>query len=125
MASKKTPKSKWNRALPASIFLLIGAACFYSMDILTLALNYPSPSATGFIEWPGGKVPILQKFHLLPILDEVFRDVTIGFAPSTLGWDPVARWQMGTFLQDCGVMYFIWGMESMRRGVKEGGGPIY
>ncbi|KAJ4299837.1 hypothetical protein N0V90_005083 [Kalmusia sp. IMI 367209] len=112
-----------SRALPASIFIVLSLVCFYLMGIISLIIDFPSPTATGFIEWPNGKIPILEKFHWLSFLDVVIRDVTVGFAPSSFGYDDVSRWQMMNFLMDPRVFYVIWGFESLRRGVTSG--PAY
>ncbi|KAF1966746.1 hypothetical protein BU23DRAFT_661751 [Bimuria novae-zelandiae CBS 107.79] len=114
-----------SRALPASIFIFISLLCLFLMDILSMIREFPSPTATGFYEWPGGKVAILERFHsaLFRPLDVVFRDVTVGFAPSSYGADDVSRWQMMNFLLDPGVFYAIWGFESLRGSVN--GGPVY
>lgn len=95
------------------------------MDIISLIRDFPPPAATGYFEWSGGKVAILESFHwgLFRPLDVVFRDVTVGFAPSSYGTDDVSRWQMLNFLTDPGVFYAIWGFESLRGGLQ--GGPIY
>lgn len=93
------------------------------MDIITLIKKYPQPAPSGSIEWASGKVPILDKFHLLSFLDVPIRDVTVGFAPSSFGYDSVSRWQMMNFLMDVGVFYMVWGFESLRYGVKSG--PVY
>ncbi|KAF2265030.1 hypothetical protein CC78DRAFT_579711 [Lojkania enalia] len=107
------PSNLWRICL-ASPFLFLSVACFYLMNIISLIQDFPSPSATGRIEWSSGSLPILQKFHLIPFLDEVFRDITVGFAPSTLGYDDVSRWSMTGFITDCGILYMVWLLESSR-----------
>ncbi|KAF2801072.1 hypothetical protein K505DRAFT_227365 [Melanomma pulvis-pyrius CBS 109.77] len=79
-----------------------------------MILDFDPPSATGRIAWDGGSIPILQKFHMIPFLDEVFRDVTIGFGPSTLEYDAPTWWQMFSFLNDFGVLYMICLLEATR-----------
>lgn len=112
------------RILPASIFIFISLSCFYLMDMITLITKFPSPTASGHIEWQNGTLPILDKFHWLRPLDHVIREITPGFAPSSFGYDNVSRWQMMNFIiSDPGVFYFIWGCESLRRGVR--GGPAF
>lgn len=112
-----TQRSKLGRALPASVFLALGAGAFYLMDMLTLSMYYDSPSATGFISHGNGvKTKILERFHWIGFFDEVFRDVTVAFAPTSLGFDQVSRWQMMTFMVDCGVMYMIQVFEGLRKG---------
>src|SRR5436305_10809776 len=105
-----TPSSKLQRAVPASVFVVLAALCFYLMDIPSLIKDFPPPSASGYITWHNGKVKILEKFHQISFLDEVFRDVTVGFAPSSFGYDDVSRWQMMNFMMDIGVQYTIWGL---------------
>lgn len=56
-------------------------------------------------------------------MDPVIREITPGFAPSSIGYDDVSRWQMINFLiADPGMFYAIWGFESLRKGVR--GGPV-
>jgi hypothetical protein len=109
--------SKLRRALLAHPFLYISVGAFFCMDILGMIMR-PSPSATGKIEWDSGSVNILQRFHLLPILDEIYRDVTVGFAPSAFGFDPVSWWQMIVFLNDAGLLHLVWLLESSREGAR-------
>ncbi|KAJ4352225.1 uncharacterized protein N0V89_007572 [Didymosphaeria variabile] len=74
-------------AIPASIFLILSLACFYLMDIVSLIIKFPSPTASGFFEWDNGTLPILDNFHWLRPLDPVIREITPGFAPSSFGYD--------------------------------------
>jgi hypothetical protein len=37
------------------------------------------------------------------------------FTPVVYGYDPTSRAQTGTFLTDIGIIYAIWGFESVRR----------
>jgi hypothetical protein len=117
MATNTQP-SKLRRALPASIFIALGATAFYLMDIGTLFFNYEPPSAKGFISHGNGvQTQILKSFHWIGPLDEVFRDVTVGFAPSSMGFDQISRWQMYSFMVDIGVMYMIHAFEGLRKDV--------
>ncbi|KAF2107734.1 hypothetical protein BDV96DRAFT_588660 [Lophiotrema nucula] len=102
------------RTLLALPFVALSVVCFFLMDILALIRDFPPPSATMRITWDTGAIPILQRFHWIPLLDEIYRDVTVGFAPSTLGYDDVSRWHMYNFMSDIGVMYMIWLLESSR-----------
>ncbi|CAI6302388.1 unnamed protein product [Periconia digitata] len=113
-----TQTSKLRRALPASIFLALGATAAYLMDMTTFVFKYEQPSASGFISHGNGdKTAILRSFHWISPLDEVFRDVTVGFAPTTLGYDLISRWQMFSFMVDIGIMYQIHAFEGLRKGV--------
>lgn len=113
-----------SRAVPALIFLTLSVACFFSMDMISLIRDFPPPTATGFIEWSDGKFPIFDKYHWFRPLDPVIREVTVGFAPSSFGYDDVSRWQVMNFIiSDPGIFYLIWGCESMRGAIT--GGPIY
>ncbi|KAF2635231.1 hypothetical protein P280DRAFT_484804 [Massarina eburnea CBS 473.64] len=117
------PSSRLQRALPASVFLILAGICFYLMDILSFVTKFEPPGKSGVISHANGETPILQEFHWIGFLDEVFKDVTVGFAPSSFGYNDVSRWQMSNFMSDVGVAYVIFGLESLRMGIK--GGPIY
>jgi hypothetical protein len=114
----KADGGQTTRRLLGLICIVSGLACGYLMDVPAMINNFPEPSATGFIEWEGGKVRILQRFHWIPFLDEIFRNVTVGFAPSAFGYDEVSRWMMCPFMLDMGVWYMIWLLESSRSGNK-------
>lgn len=106
--------SKLRRAFLANPFIVLSISSFFLMGVITLIQDFDRPSITGKISWKGGSVPILQKFHLIPFLDEVFKDVTVGFGPSTFEYDPPTWWQMFNFLNDFGVLYMIVLLESLR-----------
>ncbi|KAK7180504.1 hypothetical protein DPSP01_006116 [Paraphaeosphaeria sporulosa] len=110
-----------SRVLPASIFIILSVLCFFLMDMISLIVKFPSPTASGFIKWGNGTLPILDKFHWLRPLDPIIREITPGFAPSSFGYDDVSRWQMMNFIiSDPGMFYAIWGFESLRKGVRDG-----
>ncbi|KAF2437549.1 hypothetical protein P171DRAFT_477915 [Karstenula rhodostoma CBS 690.94] len=114
--------SSVSRIFPASVFIVLSLSCFFFMDMISLIINFPSPTASGRIEWDNGTFPILDNFHWLRPLDPIIREITPGFAPSSFGYDDVSRWQMMNFIiSEPGVFYAIWGFESLRRGVR--GGP--
>lgn len=119
--SKPQSTNILTRALLTTPFLLLSAAAFLHMDILGM-MRRPSPSATGKITWDSGSVDILPRFHYLSFLDDIYRDVTVGFAPSAFGYDPVSWWQAFVFLQDVGLLHCVWLLESSREGVWESGG---
>ena len=72
----------------------------------------------GSITWDGGSVPVLSTFYHIKWLDDLWRPVTIIFAPWNFAIDPVAWWQMVTFITDFGVLYSILLIESARRANK-------
>lgn len=110
--------SKVLRALLGLPFLGLGFFCFRLFDN-TKTLEYLSPVLdSGNIEWDGGSIRILERFHYLKFWDEVFRGPTVVFAPSTLGYDDVARWHMISFLTDLGPIYAVLLLESCRVGNK-------
>jgi hypothetical protein len=106
---------KLRRAFDAHPLLILSVASFFLMDIMTMIKDFDRPSITGRISWDTGSVAILQKFHWIPFLDEVFKDVTVGFAPSTFEYDAPTWWQMFNFLNDFGVLYMIVLLEAGRR----------
>ena len=73
---------------------------------------------SGKIEWDGGSIQILERFHYFELWDEVFRGITVVFAPSALGYDDVSWWHMLSFLNDLGPIYAILLLESCRVGNK-------
>jgi hypothetical protein len=60
-------------------------------------------------------VPILEKFHHVKPVDDLWRLATVAFAPSTLGVDLVTWFQMLSFLVDFSLLYLIWLFESTGR----------
>jgi hypothetical protein len=112
-----TRTSELRRVFLALPFLCLSVGAFFSMDMVGMVLR-PSPSATGRIEWDSGSVNILERFHFLRFVDEIFRDVTVGFAPSSFGFDPSSWWQMVVFLNDAGLLHLVWLLESSRQGAK-------
>jgi hypothetical protein len=116
--SAKDNSGTSSRRLWGFVCIVLSLVCGYLMDIPGMISNHPEPSATGYIEWSGGKVPILERFHWIPFLDTIFRNVTVGFAPSSLGYDDVSRWMMCPFMIDMGIWYMIWLLESSRAGNK-------
>ena len=112
------------RALYVLVFLTLSVACFVLMGTVSLIRDFPSPTATGFIEWSDGKLPILENFHWFRPLDPIIREITVGLAPSSFGYDDVGRWQaMNFIISDPGIFYLILGCESLRGAIR--GGPIY
>ena len=69
----------------------------------------------GTIQWDTGSVPIRESFYGVKAVDDLWRPITVAFAPSSFGYDPVSWWQMFSFLSDVGVVYAIWTVESARR----------
>ncbi|KAF2020109.1 hypothetical protein BU24DRAFT_448457 [Aaosphaeria arxii CBS 175.79] len=113
MTPATPPPSNLRRAFEGQILLYLGIVCGVCLDIPSM-MSAPSPSASGQIETPRGPIPIPSNFHYLGFLNVVFRDVTMGFAPSSLEVDERSWWQMIVFINDVGVVYLIWLLESSR-----------
>ncbi|KAI1144246.1 hypothetical protein F5Y05DRAFT_22319 [Hypoxylon sp. FL0543] len=113
MASAKV---RAQRALAAVPFLFIAAWCLHNMDINKLVAMQQPFVESGVIEWENGKkrVLILDHFHNIDILDQLWRGTTATFSPSTFGYDRIAWWQMFSFLVDLGPVYAVWILESCR-----------
>lgn len=107
--------SKLKRAILGTPFLLLAIFAFRAMDLDSIKSFLEPRAQSGKIEWDGGSIPILEKFHHVEFLDDLWRGTTVAFAPSTLGFDAVSRWQMFSFLTDFSALYCIWLMESARR----------
>ncbi|KAI1496169.1 hypothetical protein F5X99DRAFT_401178 [Biscogniauxia marginata] len=109
-------RARIRRAIQAVPFLFIAAWCLRTMDVEKLAANQQPFADSGIIEWEGGKISILDHFHHVEFLDQLWRGTTATFSPSTLGYDPVSSWQTFSFLIDIGPAYAIWLLESYRPG---------
>ncbi|OTA93717.1 hypothetical protein M434DRAFT_395394 [Hypoxylon sp. CO27-5] len=86
------------------------------MDINKLVAMQQPFVDSGVIEWESGekKVFILDHFHHVDVLDQLWRGTTATFSPSTFGYDHIAWWQMFSFLVDLGPIYAVWVLESCR-----------
>jgi hypothetical protein len=90
-----------------------------------LALHFMSPDGLmddfgrmltdGQITWDGHSFTLPEKFYHFKWLDSTFKPMTILFASSSFGIDPVAWWQMLSFITDLGVLFSILLIESTRR----------
>lgn len=93
---------------------LLTLACCCSMNpSYIIACSQPSADS-GFIEWEGGKLKLLDRFYGVKPLDQALRGSLAAFAPSTLGLDSISSWQFFHFLVDMGPVYAIWFLESSR-----------
>ncbi|KAF3054898.1 putative fad binding domain protein [Daldinia childiae] len=113
MASAGT---RLRRAVVSVPFLFIAAFCLHIMDPSTIVAFQQPFADSGVIEWDGGKIPIIDNFHGIYFLDNIFRGGMATFSASTFGYDPVAWWQIFSFLTDLGPVYAIWILESYRVG---------
>ncbi|KAI0886269.1 uncharacterized protein GGS22DRAFT_179182 [Annulohypoxylon maeteangense] len=107
-------KAKVQRAITSMPFIGIAIWCFRMMDIEKIMTNQQPFVDSGIIEWEGGRVRILDHFHNVDFLDQAWRGTMGTFSPSTFGYDPVAWWQMFSFLTDLGPLYALWILESCR-----------
>ncbi|KAK7751442.1 hypothetical protein SLS62_006527 [Diatrype stigma] len=111
---KIAPTRLW-RAASAVPFLLIAAWCFQAMDLGKIDANAQPYADAGVIQWDGdNKVEILDNFHGVRILDEIWRGSMATFSPSTFGYDAIGSWQVFSFLIDLGPVFAIWILESTR-----------
>ena len=96
---------------------------FLGLSYLALTLMDPTAAfpgvgkvlQSGTISWDGGSIPVRESFYHVKFLDDLWRPVTVIFAPWNLGFDPVGWWQMLTFITDFGTLYSIFLIESARR----------
>ena len=111
-----TPANILKRSALALPFFVLATICFREMDVDLLAANNQPFIKTRQLTWLGGSVPMLWDVFHIEFLDEICRGITPTFAPSTFGYDPVAWWQMFSFLVDLGPVYAVWMLESCRPG---------
>jgi hypothetical protein len=71
---------------------------------------------SGKIDWSGGSIPILTRFHYVEFLDGIWRGTTASFSPSTLGCDVASSCQVFSFLNELGPLLAVWTLESSRVG---------
>lgn len=110
--------SKASKAILVLPFVALAVICTRAFHMEALAVHQKRYIDTGEIAWDGGSVQILPRFYPFEFLDDIWRGVTIIFAPSTLGFDSVSSWQMPSFLFDLGPFFGVWFLESCRVGNK-------
>ncbi|KAI0483057.1 hypothetical protein GGR56DRAFT_686235 [Xylariaceae sp. FL0804] len=86
-------RSRAARAVSAAPFLLLSAWYLLTMDLPKVVEHQQPFAQAGVIEWEGG------------------RGRQPPFPPSTRGFDPVASWQMFSFLTDVDPLYAIWPLD--------------
>jgi hypothetical protein len=106
--------NKITRALAAVTLLLISVWTAMTMDLAKVVAQQQPFIESGIIAWPSGKVPIIDHFFPIEILNQIWRGTMATFSPSTLGYDVIASWQMFSFLTDLGPVYAIFLLESFR-----------
>ena len=108
------------RAISITPFLFIAVLCqqAFQRNIAAVGPWIHSALERGTVEWPTGSFRLWSSFWRFKPLDEVWRVVVVAFTPSTLGFDSVSRWQMFSFISDCGVVYSIWIIEANRAANK-------
>lgn len=108
--------SKTTRAVLGLPFLVLAVLCILTMDVEKMLAHQQPFLESGNIEYDGGSIAILERFHYFEFLDELWRGATVTFSPATLGYDSISSWQMFSFLQDLGPVYAVWYLESYRAG---------
>ncbi|RYO89272.1 hypothetical protein DL766_000909 [Monosporascus sp. MC13-8B] len=102
------------RAASAVPFLFVAIWCFSTMDPEKIVATSQPAVDSGFIEWDGGKLKMLDRFYGVDSLDQILRGAMATFSPSTFGYDSIGSWQFFQFLVDLGPIYAIWFLESSR-----------
>jgi hypothetical protein len=107
------------RSVAALPFLFLLAWCALSthgLGINTIIGQYlDSIVLSGSLRFGTTSIPILDKFLDIKVFDDFWRPVTVAFAPSTLGADPIGWYQTFSFLSDYSLLYCIWLFESARK----------
>lgn len=106
--------SKLRRAAAAVPFLLVAAWCLQAMDLDKIGETARPSADSGFIRWDDKEVKILDNFHGVRFLDDLWRGGMATFSTSSFGYDPIGSWQVFSFLIDLGPFYAIWILESTR-----------
>lgn len=106
--------SKLRRAAAAAPFLLVAAWCLQAMDLDKIGETARPSADSGYIRWDNKEVKILDNFHGVRFLDDLWRGGMATFSTSSFGYDPIGSWQVFSFLIDLGPFYAIWILESTR-----------
>ncbi|KAF4628950.1 hypothetical protein G7Y89_g9199 [Cudoniella acicularis] len=113
--------SKWESKLYRSVvglpFIGIFIWALYSLranDMHGLGPHFAEMARTRKIQVGSVTIDMLEKFHHIKAIDDLWRLASVAFAPSTLEADPLAWWHMFSFLIDVSLLYSIWLFESTR-----------
>lgn len=109
-------ESRAFRAALAMPFLGLAIVCLGAMDIDKLVAQEQPFLEAGRIDWDGGTVQVFDQFYKIPVIDDMWRGITVTFSASYIPLDAVGWWQLFSFLNDLGPMYSIWFLESCRAG---------
>lgn len=104
------------RAVLALPFLVLAKVCLSEMDLEKLTANAEPFTRSRRHFWDDGSIPMLWDVFHVAFLDDIGRGVSPAFAPSTFGYDPVAWWQMFSFLVDLVPVYAVWMLEAYHVG---------
>lgn len=108
-----------SRALRAALaipFIGLAILCLGAMDTKKLIAQQQPFLETGRITWDGGSMPLFDRFYKTPLIDAVWRGITITFTASYIPLDAIGWWQLISFLKELGPMYSVWLLESCRAG---------
>ncbi|KAK4644608.1 hypothetical protein QC761_306360 [Podospora bellae-mahoneyi] len=108
--------SHLGRGVLALPLLYLSYFCNKRFDRDTLVELVPPILEKGFIPHPSGPVPVLEGIFPWKPANDLFRPISVIFAPSTLSIDPLAWHQMLFFLVDLGPVYLVLLLESFRDG---------
>ncbi|KAK4171423.1 hypothetical protein QBC36DRAFT_382572 [Triangularia setosa] len=119
MAKLLLLSSRLGRAVLALPLLYLSYYCNSKFDRETLVEIIPPILEKGFIPHPTHPVPILNGVFGWKFANDVFRPISVMFSPSTMGFDPLAWWQMVFFLTDLGPVAGELVKDDKRKGLKE------
>ncbi|KAI9646517.1 hypothetical protein NHQ30_004510 [Ciborinia camelliae] len=102
--------SKVTRAVIGLPILAFSIGCFLCMGRDEALLHLEEILSTGNITWDSVDIPIIKSFYRVGFLDEIFRGVSIAFGPAAFGVDPVAWYQMFSFLLDISLLPILFGL---------------
>ncbi|ESZ90856.1 hypothetical protein SBOR_8748 [Sclerotinia borealis F-4128] len=106
--------NKITRAIIGLPILAFSIGCLMCMGRGDVLLHLEQILPTGRISWNSIDIPIKQSFYGVGFLDEIFGGISVAFGPSAFGVDPVAWYQMFSFLLDVSLVYIIWMIESYK-----------
>lgn len=102
------------RAASAVPLLLVAIWCFQAMDLDKIHATAQPSAESGVIRWDNNEINILDNFHGVRFLDDLWRGGMVTFSTSTFGYDTIGSWQVFSFLIDLGPVFAVWILESSR-----------
>lgn len=119
MSSTGSRESRWRRAGRALPILGLSAVMMRAITMVEpIGPVLERVVERKYFDLGGVSAPILTEFYGVPLLDQVFTQITAAFAQLQFYSDPILYYQSFVFLTDYAGMYAILLLESTRGAPK-------